>query len=522
MTVDIRLENCRIVDGTGTPWFRGSIGVADGRIETVTRGDSPERDADRTVDLDGLTLAPGFIDLHSHSDLRLFSRPELAPKTMQGVTTEILGQDGFSMAPMYRENGASQWEDHVSGLDGRPERDWAWGSMGEYFDAIEASGVAPNVASLVGHGTVRFDVMGMADRRPDDDELSTMADRVTEALEAGAVGLSTGLVYTPQVNADTDELRALARSAAPFDRPFVAHIRNEADDIWTALDEFIDVGASEGIPLHLSHFKVMYGRQHGKSRRAIEFLEAARERGVDITADQYPYKAGSTMLASFLPAWTRTGDVDDTVGHLRDETDRDRIRDHLADVTVPWEDVSVTSVASEENERFVGMSIVEIAAERGTDPEVAVMDLLAEERLEVEEVSFHSIESDVRNILEYERAAVATDGLLGGEPHPRTYGTYPRVLGHYARDQNLFSIEEAVRMMTSLPARVIGLHTKGIIRPGADADLVAFDPDRVSTPATYEEPRRPPNGIPHVLVNGTFVVEHGEHTGATPGTVIRK
>ena len=266
----------------------------------------------------------------------------------------------------------------------------------------------------------------------------------------------------------------------------------------------------------------MYGRQHGKSQRAIEFLEAARERGVDITADQYPYKAGSTMLASFLPPWTRTGDVDDTLDHLRNENDRDRIHTHLADVTVPWEDVSVTSVASEENERFVGMSIEAIALERGTDPESVVMDLLAEERLEVEEVSFHSIEPDVRNILEYERAAVATDGLLGGEPHPRTYGTYPRVLGTYARDENLFSVEEAVRMMTSLPARIMGLSEKGIIRPGADADLVAFDPDTVSTSATYEEPRHTPDGIPHVLVNGTFVVEQGEHTGATPGTVLRK
>lgn len=476
-----------------------------------------------TIDLNGLALSPGFVDLHSHSNLRLFPNPELKPKTGQGITTEILGQDGFSMAPMYREGGAEEWENHLSGLDGRAEQEWTWGSTTEYLDAIEDNGVAPNVATLVGHGTVRFNIMGMDDRLPTDEELEEMADMVTKSLEEGAIGFSTGLVYTPHTSADTNEVQTLASRLADYGRPFVAHIRDEHDDIWNALDEFVDIGSEEGIPLHLSHFKLAGEAQHGKANRAIEFIEAARERGVDMTADQYPYRAGSTMLASYLPSWARAKGSKATLEYLQNEDDRARIREHLETGTkTPWEDVYVTSVMSEENEVHIGDNIETIAKERDEPVSVAVMNLLLEEELEIEHYSYHSIEEDVKAILKYERAAVATDGLLGGEPHPRTYGTYPRVLGHFVRKENLFSVEEAVRMMTSLPARAMGLQEKGLIRPGMDADLVVFDPQKVTTPATYENPRQYPDGMPHVLVNGEFVVRDGQHTGATPGETIRK
>lgn len=520
MTYDILLTDCRIVDGTGAPWFRGAIGISDGRIATISRDQSVSEAAAETVDLDGLVVAPGFIDLHSHSDLRLFAEPELLPKTMQGVTTELLGQDGFSMAPMYKQGGPREWEDHLSGLDGRPERAWTWGSMTEYFDAIEANGVAPNVATLVGHGTVRYNVMGMDLRAPTDTELQEMADLVTEALEDGAAGFSTGLDYMPQVTSDTHELQTLAGRLAAYGRPFVAHIRNQSDDIWNALDEFVDIGAAENIPLHLSHFKLMYAPQHGKTDRAIGLLETARERGVDITADQYPYTAGSTMLAASLPPWARSEGPEETLNYLR--SNRRKIQDHLENEIRDWSNIVITSVASETNERYVGMAMDDIAAERAGTPAEAVVDILLEEQLEVERICYFVAEEDVKEILQYKHASVATDALLGGKPHPRTYGTYPRVLGTYARDQNLFSFEEAVRMMTSLPARIVGLDTKGLIREGMDADLVVFDPQHVGTPATYDEPRQFPWGMPYVLINGTFVVRDSEHTGATPGTVIRQ
>lgn len=519
MSPELALTNARIVDGTGAPWFRGSVLVEDGRIADVVRG-RVDADAAETVDLDGLALCPGFVDAHSHSDLYLFEAPTLAPKTRQGITTEILGQDGLSMAPMYREGGDEEWEDHLSGLNGRAGREWSWGSTADYLDAVEESGVAPNVAMLVGHGTVRYNVMGMAARDPDEAELAEMARLVAEALDDGAIGLSTGLVYSPQVNAGTEEVRRLAAELAPYGRPFVAHIRNEADDIWAALDEFVDVGASEGVPLHLSHFKLKGPAQHGKADRAIALLEAARERGVDITADQYPYRAGSTMLGSHLPAWVHADGPAGAVEHLADEESRARIREHLAEES--WDRIVVTHVAGADNEWVEGLSVEEIAAERGVDPETAVMDLLFEEELEVSRVYHMSAEADVREILRCDLVCVGTDGLLTGKPHPRTYGAYPRILGHYVREENLLSMEAAVRKMTSLPARAMGLQRKGLVRPGMDADLVAFDPARVGSPATYEDPRRFPDGLPHVLVGGTFVVRDGEATGETPGTVIRK
>ncbi|RAW46356.1 D-aminoacylase, partial [Halorubrum sp. 48-1-W] len=249
---DLLIENARVVDGTGAPWFRGAVSVDDGGIEAVHRGPPRDVDAETTVDADGRVVCPGFIDTHSHSDLELFEDPTLAPKLRQGITTEILGQDGFSMAPMYRDGGAEEWAKQLGALAGRADVDWTWGSVADYFDAVEGNGIAPNVALLVGHGTVRFDVLGMDDRAPTDDELDEMADLVTEALEDGAVGFSTGLIYTPCTYADTDEVRELAARLGPYGRPFVAHVRSEGRWIWEALDEFVDIGADENVPLHLS------------------------------------------------------------------------------------------------------------------------------------------------------------------------------------------------------------------------------------------------------------------------------
>ena len=531
MAVDLLLENARIVDGTGAPWFRGTVGVTGDGISHVVRETDHGLDADETVPLDGAVVCPGFVDTHSHSDIELFEDPTLAPKLRQGVTTEILGQDGFSMAPMYREGGAEEWQRQLGALAGRSEQAWTWGSTADYLDAVEANGVAPNVAMLVGHGTVRFNVLGMDSRAPEEAELVEMADLVTEALEDGAVGFSTGLIYTPCVYADTDEVRTLASRLAPYGRPFVAHIRSEGRWIWEALDEFVDVGASAGVPLHLSHFKVGGRIQQGKARRALELVETARERGVDLTVEQYPYTAGSTMLSAVLPPWVHAEGPAGTLDHLRDETARERIRKDITHWRIDgwenigaltgWEDVVIANVPSEANETYEGLSVAEIAADRGTGPIDAACDLLVEEELGVSMVLHQLDEDDVRAILGSERVCIASDGLFGGKPHPRVYGTFPRVLGTYVREENLLSLEAAVRKMTSLPARAMGLDGKGIVRPGMDADLVVFHPEVVESPATFEDPRRYPRGIDHVLVNGEFAVRDGETTGELPGRAVR-
>lgn len=531
MNHDLLIENARIIDGTGAPWYEGHLAINDGRIAEIYRGEHGTS-ADVRVDVDGNMVSPGFIDTHSHSDLRMFSDPTLEPKIRQGITTEILGQDGFSMAPMHYEGGADLWEDHLSGLDGRKPGEWDWGTTTEYFNAIESNGVAPNVGMLVGHGTVRFNVLGMSDAEPTDAELTEMCTLVKESLEEGALGLSTGLIYTPQCNATTEEVRTLGAELTSYKRPYVAHIRSERFRIWEAMDEFVDIGVEENIPLHHSHFKVVGEPQHGRAARANELIEYARDRGVDYVADQYPYTAGSTMLGAVLPPWVKTGDPSETVDRLTDPEARERIRrdveqSRLDDWHNPgkytgWENIVIASVEAASGEEHVGKSIAEIADETDQPPIDVVCDLLIESKLDVTMTLHQLEENDVREILQNERVCVGTDGIFGGgKPHPRLYGSYPRILEKYVREENLITMEEAIRKMTSLPARVFGLHHKGIVRPEMDADLVVFDPRTVSTEATYGTPRRFPTGIPHVLVNGEFVVRDGEPTGALPGSVVR-
>ncbi len=527
----ILLTNARIVDGTGAPWFRGTVRLKDGEITDVSRVPEQSMDAETVVDVGGNVVSPGFIDTHSHSDLQLFSDPTLAPKVRQGITTEILGQDGFSMAPMYREGGSEEWQNQLAGLAGRVDHEWTWGGVGAYLDAVKESGVAPNVGTLVGHGTVRFNVLGMEDAEPTDEQLSEMRDLVAEAMDEGAFGLSTALVITPCSYATTEELTALAGELSPYGRPFVAHIRSERGDIWNALDEFVNIGATAGVPVHLSHFKLGGPLQHGKSDRALALVETARERGVDFSADQYPYTASNTLLSYVLPPWVHAEGPEQTVEYLRDEQARERIRADIEQDRIEgwdnpgaysgWENVVIASVESDANSDVEGESVAALAHRWDTEPVYAVCDLLAEEELGVSVINHFIDEDDVRDILSSERVNVITDGLFGGNPHPRVYGAFPRVLGKYVREADLLSLEEAVRKMTSLPARSMGLDTKGIVRPGMDADLVVFDPDIVSSPATYDNPRQHPKGIYHVLVDGEFVVRDGETTGAAPGQALR-
>ena len=531
MTLDLLLENARVVDGTGAPWFRGSVGVADGTIEILSRRREPGLAANEVVDLEDQVLSPGFVDPHSHSDLRVFADPVLTPKVRQGITTEVLGQDGFSMAPMYRDDGPAEWQDHLRGLAGPFEGDWSWGSTEAYFDAIEAVRPGINLGMHVGHGTVRYNVMGMADRSPTDGELTEMGDLVAESLEAGALGLSTGLVYPPQVNADTDELSALCDRLSPFGRPFVAHIRSEGHWLWTALDEFTDVGAAADVPLHLSHYKLAGTEQHGKAARANGLIEAARERGIDFTAEQYPYTAGNTVLSSVLPPWVFAEGQEQAMTYLADPEARERMRRDIeewridgwenAGARTGWDNIEVANIQSDSLSRFEGETVAAVATARNVEPVEAVCDLLLEDGLTVSMISHSQSIDDVRAIMANERVAVCTDGLFGGKPHPRTYGTYPRILGTFVREDNHLTLETAVRKMTSLPARQLGLDRKGVIRPGMDADLVVFDPLTVSSTATFDDPKQFPRGIPHVIVDGTFVVRDGALTGARPGSVVR-
>ncbi|WP_276256418.1 N-acyl-D-amino-acid deacylase family protein [Halomontanus rarus] len=527
----ITFTNARVLDGTGSPWFRGSITVRDGKIERLWRTTDPDIESEERIDVDGAVISPGFIDAHSHSDLRPFSDPALPSKTMQGVTTEILGQDGFSMAPLHRDEGREEWQSHLERLAGPLEGEWSWGDIEAYLDALDDNGLGVNVATFVGHGTVRYNVVGMGEETPTETELEEMADLVTEGLEAGAIGFSTGLVYTPQVYADTHEMRTLARRLAPYGRPFVAHIRSEGRWIWDAIDEFYDIGAEEGIPVHHSHCKVSAKSHVGKADRVRSLMDAARERGVDVTADMYPYTAGSTPLVGLLPPWVTADGLETTREIISDPEQRTELRKDIEQwrlegwENIPgkigWEDIHVANVGSETNEHLTGDSFVAIANRRGVHPVDVMCDLLLEEDFDVQTIEHGMLESDVRELMSDDRIAIGSDGLFSTTPHPRLYGTYPRVLGHYVREENHLGLAEAIRKMTSLPARAMGLDQKGVLRPGLDADLVVFDPGTVASPATYDRPRQYPTGIEHVLVNGEFVVRNGEHTETLPGRTIR-
>lgn len=527
MALDVLLTKARVIDGTGAPWFRGAVGLRDGRIEHVTSEPDPDLTADTVLELDDLAVAPGFIDAHSHSDLAPFIDPTLEPKIRQGVTTEVVGQDGLSMAPLASEKGM-EWQRYLSAVVGTVDESvWTWETTEEYLNALERAGAAVNLATLVGHGTVRNEVLGMSDRTPTEGELEEMEALVAQALEAGAVGFSTGLEYSPHRHADTEEVRRLAAQLGPSGRPFVAHIRSYGRDMWSALDEFVNIGAAEDVPVHLSHFK-LGNTKVGLHDRALQLAQAARDRGVDFTADLYPYIPGNTMLQALLPPWVHIGGPDEILARLQNEDDRRHIKQDVeandGSWDIDWENLLISHVGSEENEGYLGRTLADIAAAEEHSPFEVMCNLLVAEDLEVAVVALKPVEnaeSDIRAVIADERVALGSDAIFGKHPHPRLYGTYPRMLGTYVRELNLVSVEEAIRKMTSLPARIYNFEQKGILRPNMDADLVVFDPLNVGSEATFDDPCRDPTGVVHVLVDGEFVIRGRELTGAAPGSVLR-
>jgi len=519
---DLVIKNGRIVDGAGNPWYWGDVAVADGRIAAVGR--LADAEADRVIDAEGLVVAPGFIDAHSHSDLMLMTEPAARQKIMQGVTTEVVGQDGLGEAPL-RDDVIDDWRRYLSGLNGDPDIDWDWRSFADYLDRLEAAGPAVNVATLVGHGNLRLLAMGMENRPPTPRELDEMKELLAEAMRQGAFGMSTGLIYPPCVYAGTAELTELCKVVADWGGVFVVHMRNEGDLLLESIEEVISIGRDSGVPVHISHFKASGRKNWGKVRDALELLERARAEGVDVTVDQYPYTAGSTFLSSLLPSWVHEGGTEQMLERLRDEAVKKRIAEEMTEGgrgrEWGWGNVIVTSVATEANRRFEGMTVEEIAEARGATPVEAVLDLVLEEENAVTMVGFSMSEEDIRTVMRSPLQMVCTDGIILGKPHPRVYGSFPRVLGRYVRGEGVLGLEEAVRKMTSLPAQRLGLHDRGLLRPGLWADITVFNPDTIIDRATYQDPHQFPEGVEYVVVNGVVTVDGGVHTGARAGRVLR-
>lgn len=525
-----KIEGATVVDGTGRPGFRADVGVTDETIVAV--GDLAREPAGTLLRAAGLTLAPGFIDIHSHSDWRLWVNRRAESKVRQGVTTEVVGNCGFSPAPV---DPAFREELRGFALFLPEGMDFSWRSMREYLDRFDAGGCAVNVVQLVGHGTLRIAAMGFARRTPTGSELERMKRLVAESLEGGAWGLSTGLIYAPGSYAGSEELVALAGVAGRHRGFYASHIRGEGANLLAAVSEAIRVGREGGLPVQVSHLKAA-GRPHwGRVRQALALIDEARAAGLDVAADAYPYTASSTTLRTLLPGWALEGGGGAMLERLRDPATRARILADLEAGRVGEEDfvanagwdgilVAFAPGCPEAEGRRLG----EVARARGVPPAEAALDLILASEGKGYMILFQLDEADLEAALGHpsvmigsDGSALAVHGPLGqGRPHPRNYGTFPRVLGRYWRERRLFSLEQAVRKMTGLPASRLGFRDRGIVRVGAKADLVVFNQAIVGDQATYERPHQYARGIEYVLVNGRLVIKGGEHTGSLPGRVL--
>ena len=526
--LDLLVRGGRVIDGAGNPWYRADVGVADGRIAAVGRLGG-ERAA-RTIDAHGLFVCPGFVDMHTHSDLRILVDPPHEAKVCQGVTLEVLGQDGLSYAPVTNDV-LEELRNQLAGWNGDPPGfDWSWRTVGEYLDRLDR-GIAVNAAYLVPHGTLRMIAMGLDDRPPTEDELGRMKSLLAEGLAQGAVGLSTGLTYAPAMFADDDELVALCQVVAQYGGFYCPHHRNYGSHAIEAYAACLEIARRSGCALHLAHAHLGFEVNKGRAPELLTMIDAARSEGIEVTLDTYPYLAGSTYLHGYLPGWVHAGGPAAILERLRDPDLRERLRvemevegsDGHHGVPIDWSLTVIAGTRNPERAHLVGKSIAEAAADTGKRPIDFCCDLLVADELGVSVLSHIGNEENVRTIMTHPAHTAGSDGILVGDrPHPRSYGTFPRYFAVYVRELGILSWEQAVRKMTSLPCQRLGFPDRGLLRPGMAADIVCLDPERVRDTATYEEPRQLPEGIPYVVVNGQVVVDDGRHTGELAGRSLRR
>ena len=501
---------------------KADVTVDDGLISAIGAA-LPVTSSERTIDAQGLLLAPGFIDLHAHSALRTFDDPLLEAKIGQGFTTELLCPDGLGPAPLTDEFVRAR-ESYLSGLEPSVAAPWTWRSIHDYLQELTESGPSTNLVSCVPHSAVREVVMGPVNRKPDRNELRQMKDLVDESFAAGCRALSFGLIYAPGLYADTDELIHLAEVAADYQAPLVPHVRNESEGILTSMKEFIEVSRRSGAPLHISHLKLVGYPELLK--RLLDLLMGAKDH-IELSVDQYPYGAGSTILSALLPPYANETGPAGLLEKVRTPTEREHMARDMQDRLPGWENLFgacgpeniVITQAAGERSGDQGKTLEEISNEQGIDPEFVVMDLLSDTGLDAAMIDHYSTEAVVRDIFTGSGSLVGSDGVFNPHPHPRLYGTAARVLGRFAIRENLISVPEAVARLSTRPARLLGLDDRGEIATGKRADLVLIDPARYVDTATYEDPLQTPPGVEIVTVGGEIVWDHGRHTQARPGTV---
>ncbi|MEU4278795.1 D-aminoacylase [Streptomyces tanashiensis] len=528
--MDLVFRDAEVVDGSGGDSYRADVGIEGGRIVSIVKeaaaAGCQRPTARRVLDAEGLVLSPGFIDMHAHSDLALLRDPDHSAKAAQGVTLEVLGQDGLSYAPV-DERTLAEVRRAITGWNGDgSDVDLDWRTVGGYLDRLDRAhggrGIAVNAAYLVPQGTVRMYAMGWEDRPATAAELDRMRRLVAEGLEQGAVGMSSGLTYTPGMYAPDSELTELCRVVAEYGGYYCPHHRSYGAGALRAYEEMVALTREAGCALHLAHATMNFGVNEGRAPELLALLDVALAAGADISLDTYPYTPGSTTLLALLPSWASEGGPEAALDRLRDGATAERIRHHLEElgsdgchgVPVDWTSIEISGVSDPALAGFVG---------RRVDGWATAHRLLVEDRLGTTILQHVGHEENVRTIMRHRVHTGGSDGILQGlKPHPRAYGTFPEYLGRYVRELGVLSLEECVAHLTSRPAARLRLPDRGLVREGYVADLVLFDPATVASPATYENPRTLPVGIPHVLVDGRFVIEDGRRTDVLAGRSVRR
>jgi len=527
MALDILIRGAQVFDGGGDPPLEADIAIRGDRIVGVGRGvASPS--ARRVIDARGLAASPGFVDIHGHSDYHLLLTPTAESAVLQGVTCEIGGNCGYAAAPIW----GSWWEDRARSYREVYGLDHPWRDVSSYFHRLLDAGISINFGLLIGHNTLRGSAMGGAARSATAAEMQAMVGALERGMDEGALGLSTGLVYSPACFSPPEELAILTAATGRKGGILTAHIRSEGDGLLEAIQEVITAAEAARTPLQISHLKTYGEGNWAKLPQAFELIETAQQRGVDITADRYPYTAANTGLQAALPRWAIEGSKAEQTARLADPAVQARIRREIGEGpnARDWSRVMISEVTLPENRRYQGLAVDAAARLAAKETLAFVLELLFEEKTQVDAIYFTMSEDNLRAILRKPYVMIGSDSgcrahygpLSTGRPHPRTFGTFARALGYYAREVGLFDLATAIRKMTSDPCRRVGLGDRGWLRSGYAADIVLFDPDRIRDAATYEEPIRYPVGVHTVLVNGVVVVEAGQHTAARAGTILRR
>jgi len=516
---DLIIRGGRIIDGSASPWYYGDVGIRGERIATMGKLDPTK--ARRVIEANGRIVCPGFIDMHTHSDLMLLANPKHEPKVMQGVTTDLLGLDGLSYAPLSTAN-LQMMRSYLSGLNGDPDIAWDWNSVSEYLARFDRR-VAINVAYLVPHNALRLGAMGFVDRVATAAELTKMQEIMAQGMREGAVGFSTGLDYCPCRYSNEEELVKICEVVAGYNGVSVWHVRKNDLGLLESIREIIKIAEKTRVKTHFSHYSISELANRGKSTELLAIVDEAREKGLDVTFDSYPYIAQSTTMIILIPRWAHEGGPEAILERLNQPKTREKICTDIRAMSSPWDKYILTCVPTEKNKIYVGKSLLEAANMAGKEVPEFICDLLLEEKLAVGYLSILGNEEDLQRIMKHPCHTPGSDGILIGEkPNPRGWGTFARYLGIYGREMGTMRLEEVIRHLTAAPAQRLGLNDRGLVKEGLAADLVVFNPQTVIDKATFDEPKKHPIGIDYVLVNGAVVVDEGKHTGVLNGRALLK